>query len=355
MMKKMKFAAAVSAAAVMLSAGAGLTALPPVAPLAATCEAASYIDASIRPIQLNVYTHKTVDADAEGELLRTSVTRVILVGSDIQEIDEVPLGGALRQYNEEAEHQWQTSREKLLEQAKADRAERRASGASFFPCYESRNHVFVRRADTLVVSLLEDGSSYEGGVHGMYGVVGRNFDAKTGRELALDDVFTDRNGLAGAIEAQLRRDYPGASFMESGGVGMAEMVDRMAKDGTLVWTLDPCGATFYFNPYLIGSYAEGIFTVTRLVDEQPGLFAEKYRRAPKSYCMELRPYLPVRTTFADGSGTSVNVTTTDGGVRVMAGGVAVDDRGEASDLRPVIVSLADGRRYLYVDAIDAGD
>ena len=354
-MQKMKWAAAAGAALFAFGAWASSpVSLPPVVSSAA-CEAASYIDESLRPIQLNVHTHKTVDADAEGELLRASVTRVILVGSDVQGIDDAPLGGALRQYNEEAARQWQTSRGKLLEQAKTDRAERRASGASFFPCYENGNDVFVRRADTLAVSLLESGHSYEGGAHGMYGVVGRNFDAKTGRELTLDDVFTDRNGLAGAIEAQLRRDYPGASFMESGGVGMTEMVDRMAKDGTLVWTFDPCGATFYFNPYLIGSYSEGIFTATILFDERPELFAEKYRRAPKVYCMELHPYLPVRTTFADGSGTSVTVTTTDGGVRVMAGGVALDDRGEASDLRPVIVSLADGRRYLYVDAIDAGD
>ncbi|MBQ9365798.1 MAG: DUF3298 domain-containing protein [Schwartzia sp.] len=353
-MQKMNLVSAVGAA--LLAWGVWMpsqVSLPPVAS-SVLCEAASYRDASIRPIQLTVCTHKAVNADKEGVLLRTSMTRVILVGSDIHEIDEA-LGGALRKYNEEATLRWQSSHKKLLEQAKACRAERAASSASFFPCYENINDVFVRRADTLAVSLLESERSYESGVSGMYGVVGRNFDATTGRELTLDDVFTDRSELAGAIEAQLRRDYPSASFMENGGIGMMEIVDRMAKDGTLIWTLDPCGATFYFNPNLLGSYAEGIFAATILFDEQPGLFAGKYRRAPKSYCMELRPRLSVRTTFADGSGTSVNVTTTDGGARVIAGGVALDDRGEASELRPVLVSLADGRRYLYVDAIDAGD
>ncbi|MBQ8699891.1 MAG: DUF3298 domain-containing protein [Schwartzia sp.] len=351
-MKKMKFA--VVAAAVMLSVGASLPAWPTAVPFSAVCEAASYIDESIRPIQVNVHTHYTVDRDNDGVLLRTSLTRVSFVGSQTGEVDKA-LGPVLWKYNDEKEQRAQNTREKMLGFAKQDRAERRAAGANFFPEYENVTDIFVRRADTLALSLLECSQSYEGGVHGMYGVVGRNFDAESGRELTLDDVFTDRNELAGAIAAQLRRDYPSASFMESGGVGMAEMVEQLAKDGVLIWTLDPCGASFYFNPYIIGSYAEGMFTATILFDEYPALFAEKYRRAPKSYGMELRPWLPVRTTFADGSGTSVKVTTTDGGLRIVKGGAILDDWGETYGLRPVLVSLADGRRYLYVDGVAAGD
>ena len=351
-MKKMKFATAF--AAVMLSVGASLPAWPTAVPFSAVCEAASYIDESIRPIQVNVHTHYTVDRDNDGVLLRTSLTRVSFVGSQTGEVDKA-LGPVLWKYNDEKEQRAKNTREKMLGFAKQDRAERRAAGANFFPEYENVTDIFVRRADTLALSLLECSQSYEGGVHGMYGVVGRNFDAESGRELTLDDVFTDRNELAGAIAAQLRRDYPSASFMESGGVGMAEMVEQLAKDGVLIWTLDPCGASFYFNPYIIGSYAEGMFTATILFDEYPALFAEKYRRAPKSYCMELRPWLPVRTTFADGSGTSVKVTTTDGGLRIVKGGAILDDWGETYGLRPVLVSLADGRRYLYVDGVAAGD
>ena len=352
-MKKMKLAAAVGAALFAFGAWTpSPVSLPPVA-LSAVCEAASYIDESIRPIQVNVHTHYTVDRDKDGVLLRTSLTRVSFVGSQTGEVDKA-LGPVLWKYNDEKEQRAKNTREKMLGFAKQDRAERRAAGANSFPAHENITDIFVRRADTLALSLLECSQSYEGGVHGMYGVVGRNFDAKSGRELTLDDVFTDRNELAGAIAAQLRRDYPSASFMESGGVGMAEMVEQLVKDGVLIWTLDPCGASFYFNPYIIGSYAEGIFTATILFDEYPALFAEKYRRAPKSYCMELRPWLPVRTTFADGSGRAVNVKTTDGGVRIIMGGAILDDWGETYGLRPVLVSLADGRRYLYVDGVDAG-
>ena len=353
-MKKLRITALTAMAAFTLGAGLPTQSLPPVVAPVSVCEAASHIDESIRPIQVNVHTHYTVDCDKDGELLRTSVTRVSFVGSETGEIDKA-LGAALWKYNDEETKRAQNIREKMLGFAKQDRAERRAAGANFFPAHENLTDIFVRRADTLALSLLEYSQSYEGGVHGMYGVLGRNFDARTGKALTIDDVFTDRNELAGAIAAQLRRDYPSASFMESGGVGMAEMVEQLAREGKLNWTLDPCGASFYFNPYLLASYSEGIITTTILFDEYPALFAEKYRRAPKAYCMELRPWLPVRTTFADGSGRAVNVKTTDGGVQIIMGGAILDDWGETYDLRPVLVSLADGRRYLYVDGVAAGD
>ena len=369
-MKKLKFAAAAGFAAVLfwgnvIPAARWMTTAMPAAvcdePFRSSgltiCEAASanpYIDESIRPIQLNVHTHNMVDEDGMGQLLRSSVTQVAFVGSAAADGLEA-LQNALWQYNNEKERNSRSAREGLSLQAEKDRAERRASGSDFFSAYEDLNDVFVRRADTLAVSLLEYSRSYEGGVHGMYGVLGRNFDSQTGQELTLGDVFTDMGELAVAIGAQLRRDYPKASFMESGGVGMMEMVDQLVKNGSIIWTLDPCGASFYFNPYLLGSYAEGIFTATILFDEHPRLFAEKYRRSPRSFCMELAPYLPIRTSFADGSGRALNVTTTDGGVRIIMGGKIFDDWGETYDMRPVLVSLADGRRYLYVDGIGAGD
>ena len=76
---------------------------------------------------------------------------------------------------------------------------------------------------------------------------------------------------------------------------------------------------------------------------------------PANYCMELYPYLPVRTGFADGSSTVVEVGGTDSGVRVVAGGQTLVDSGFKGEARPVLVSLADGRRYLYVDAVEEGE
>ncbi|MBQ9376712.1 MAG: DUF3298 domain-containing protein, partial [Schwartzia sp.] len=349
-MKKSRFAVL---AAVMVSLGAGLPAphwMPPSAPFAVVSEAASHIDESIRPIQLAVNNHRMIDADGQGELLRSSETMVVFTGSAASEgVEE--LQKALWAYNKETAEQGVKLRAKLVEQAKADRAERQAAGATSFPAYQDLNDVFIRRADTLTVSLLEYSVNYEGGVHGMSGVRGRTFDSKTGQELALSDVCPDLTKLAEIIRTQLCREYPNASFAANG----AEAVNLLMGVGNIAWTLDPTGVTFYFNPYLIGSYSEGIFATTVLFDEHPELFAEKYCRAPKAYCMELRPYIPARASFANGDVAQVRVFSSDGGRRISLNGAVLDDWGETYDQRPVLVSLADGRRYLYVDGIGAGD
>lgn len=349
-MKKLRMAALTAMAAVSLGTGLPVQYLPPVVAPAAVCQAVSHIDESIRPIQLAVNNHRMMDADEEGELLRSSETMVVFTGSAVAEgVEE--LQKALWTYNKEVAEQGVKFREKLVAQAKQDRAERKAAGATSFSAYEDMNDVFIRRADTLAVSILESSRNYEGGVHGMFGVSGKNFDSKTGQELSLSDVCPDLPQLAGVIKEQLCREYPNASFAANG----AETVDYLMGAGNIAWTLDPTGVSFYFNPYLIGSYSEGIFTTTVLFDEHPELFTEKYCRAPKSYCMELRSYIPARAAFANGDVAQVRVFSSDGGQRIALNGVILDDWGETYDQRPVLVSLADGRRYLYVDGIGAGD
>lgn len=319
----------------------------------ANCEAASYVDASLRPVQLAVNTHHTIDIDTEGELLRSSCTIVSLVEA-AKGIEG--LQNALWQYNQEAIENHRQLREGMLARASADRAERKAYGSFSFVPHEALSDVFVRRADTLAISFMEYLESYEGGAHGLYGVRGHSFDTGTGKELTLDDVFADRGALMAAIENRLRQDYPNASFMESGGnTLLEEMVEQMVGDGTIPWTLDPCGATFYFNPYVIGSYMEGIFAATILFDEQPELFMGKYRHAPAYYCMEFLPYQKVRTAFAKGKNSTICVGQSDSGILVTVNGKSLNDYGEASSLRPVLVSLSNGHRYLYVDAVDAGE
>lgn len=317
------------------------------------CEAAGYVDDTLVPVQLAVNKHFTIDRDAEGELLRSSRTIVSLVsyGEGLENLQQ-----AMWQYNKEKEGINYKLHDEMLAAAAADRRERKADGSISFVPHESLSDVYVRRADTLAVSLMEYGESYEGGVHGLYGINGRSFDTGTGKELTLDDVFTDRKALMSAIENRLCQDYPNASFMEDGGKALIkEMVGRMVGDGTIPWTLDPGGATFYFNPYLIGSYMEGIFAATILFDEQPELFRDKYRHAPGYYCMELLPYHKVRTAFARGKKGTICVGQSDSGILVTVDGKSLNDYGEVSSLRPVLVSLSNGRRYIYVDAVDAGE
>lgn len=321
---------------------------------ASLCEAEIPVDRSIQPVQLSVNTKYYWDGDKDGDLLWSSKTLVSVVGSEKGK-GISGLQDSLWQYCKDVNKKHKDIREGILDAAKQEKALRKEYQPYVFYPFEHCTDVYIRRADTVATSLLEFSHTYEGGVHGMYGVRGRNFDSRSGKELSLKDVFTDTNMLIGAIETQLRRDYPNATFMEEGSTLMEDTVSRMVLDEVISWSLDPCGATFYFNPYVIGCYAEGIFNATILYDDYPGLFKEKYASMPANYCMELYPYLPVRTGFADGSSTVVEVGGTDSGVRVVAGGQTLVDSGFKGEARPVLVSLADGRRYLYVDAVEEGE
>ncbi|ORT99813.1 hypothetical protein D081_1394 [Anaerovibrio sp. JC8] len=312
-----------------------------------------HVDASIKPVQLYVTTQTTVDSDEDGEVLRSSIATVDMVGSG-EDLGVEALKKALNTYNIQETKKYYDIRNGMIKQSVAEQVMRKEGGSTFFPVYEAMKDVYVRRADTVAVSLLEFCSSYEGGVHGMYGVWGRNFDSKSGKELKLKDVIKDKSLLIAAVENQLRRDYPNASFMESNSTLMQETVENMIKDDVIPWTLDPCGITVYFNPYAIGSYAEGMFTSTILMDEFPELFKVKYRSRPASYCMEIYSYMPLRTIFADGSGTSLFINDLYDGIVVQTGPNQLKDFKKSSHIRSQLISLADGRRYLYVDGIDDG-
>ena len=155
-------------------------------PLGAVAEADLRVDASIKPVQLAVGGHTILDSDAKNDLLISSHTIVSLVGSG-KDLGVEGLQKALWDYSDKAIQLHQDIRTKMIPQAMEDRDERLKGGGTFFPTFESKHDVYVRRADTLATSLLEYSSSYEGGAHGMYGVWGRNYDSKTGKELELMD------------------------------------------------------------------------------------------------------------------------------------------------------------------------
>ena len=67
-----------------------------------------------------------------------------------------------------------------------------------FSTYVSTLDVQVRRADSVVVSILED--CYSDGRRAFNGI---NYDTESGKELALSDVFTDTSNIASAVEKEL--------------------------------------------------------------------------------------------------------------------------------------------------------
>ncbi|MBP3691364.1 MAG: DUF3298 domain-containing protein [Schwartzia sp.] len=319
----------------------------PVPQLDAPVALAAEIDASIQYLPLTKRTRYFADGDQTGALLTSRWTSVNFVGSGGNIAD------ALSAYSAKEGQDAEDARVRMTDEARHERTERLASGSPFYGPFERTRDIFVRRADSRVVSLMESVSSYTGGVHGMYGVGGVNFDARTGQQLALSDVCPDMEGLIAAIIAQMGFDYPDASFMQNGSTLMQDMVRQMVSDGVIPWTLDARGVSFYFNPYLIASYAEGIFTTTILFSEHPELFAGDYGAGPAAYAMELQPYLVTRLSDSPRD-HRLTVSGRDKELVITFGGMNISDPVSVEDVHPVVVGLEDGRHYLYVDCLQEG-
>ncbi len=353
---KRKHICALALCAALLSGGAPLADVGPLAPVASAQDLEAYEDATLRHLPLATRTRYVSDGDEKGELLRACWTSVGLAGK-LGDFGSV--AKALADYSAEEARTADAARAEMIARGATDRAEREAQGARYFGPYQRSHELYVRRADALVVSLLEFGYEYSGGVHGMYGVSGANFDARTGKRLALSDVFTDLPALAEAIKQQLGFDYPDAPFRQSGGEGMRETVDKMVGEGSISWVLEPRGVSFYFNPYIIGSYAEGIYTTMILFETYPELFKTETQggvfswRGPKAYAMELPRHLSVRLT-ASPKEDRIRVDGGTEGITILDAGIPFKDPYPVKDLRPTFVSLADGRRYLYVDCSQDG-
>ena len=161
--------------------------------------APAYADSSLRHLSLAVRMQCFSDGDEEGELLRAQWTQVDFLGDKAAFKN---IAKALSDYNKQEGRSNRDIRKQMLVAAKQERNERKKAGAASFYPYEHTEDICFRRTDSLAVSFLENKLSYEGGVHGMYGVIGRNFDARTGKELQIEDVITDRKGLAEAVKAQ---------------------------------------------------------------------------------------------------------------------------------------------------------
>ena len=151
----------------------------------------------------------------------------------------------------------------------------------------SHSNVFVRRADSRILSLLFTTDSYSGGAHGSYYFEGKSIDVQSGKELSLRDMTNDVQALSKIIYNKLMENYTREHFFD------AEAVDEYIFEqfDSLEWVADYNGITVIFNHYEIAPYASGSQIVMIPYDEIPGLKNDEYKKTPKSYAVELAPYM----------------------------------------------------------------
>lgn len=150
--------------------------------------------------------------------------------------------------------------------------------------YVSTLDVQVRRADSIVVSLLSDSYSDYGMIEEFRGMHGSNFDVETGRELLLSDVITDMDAIPAIVEQELNSHMWAGDFYSE--TTVANYFSHTPEDG-ISWTLDYNGVTFYFADGDLAEAGNGRQAATVSFAAHPELFDEKYMTVPEGYMVGL--------------------------------------------------------------------
>ena len=213
----------------------------------------------------------------------------------------------------------------------------------------------VRRADSLVVSLLADSYADHSLIEGYRALQGINLDSKTGQELTINDVIRNVDGIVQVVKQELNSHmWAGELYSET---AVEDYFINTPTDG-FSWTLDYNGMTFYFMPGDLCEPGFGHQTATVSFAEHPELFEEKYLFEPAEYITELPKTASFFTNLDDEADLEeLNITgfMDDGGRFYTAFGIYTDIDAHyvyeelfAFDIHPYYVKTADNRHYLYL-------
>ena len=136
----------------------------------------------------------------------------------------------------------------------------------------------ITRADSRILSFVNEETAYLGGAHGSYYENGEVYDAESGEALELTDVVTDLDAVYKYVRGSLRENYEKESFFE----GYEEWLEEMfyepdgAMASPLEWVMTTEGLEFRFSPYVLGPWVSGMFEVELPYEGNEELFAEEY-------------------------------------------------------------------------------
>ncbi len=228
----------------------------------------------------------------------------------------------------------------------------KSADASDFPNgISSHTKGTVLRADSRVVSIRTDSDGYLGGAHGTYATTGRNYDARTGKSLALSDVLQDEKRFRELLAADFRAQNE--DVLDGLSVDLDSYVDSMNfSDSSVAWTIDNEGVNVYFPLYELGPYAMGAPTVRIRFEEEPDVFAEYYRKVSDAgYVIPFTENISEDVNH-DGTLEEISLETEANGdydekVFLKIGDRRVDVDDYAFDADAYLV-CADGSWYVYV-------
>ncbi|MCR5526047.1 MAG: DUF3298 and DUF4163 domain-containing protein [Lachnospiraceae bacterium] len=230
--------------------------------------------------------------------------------------------------------------------------------------YESTSSAV--RADSKVVSILENVYSYAGGAHPSTWYTTYTYDSKTGEELKLGDIVNDKSVLPEILDKELKKAYPEETFMEPENLkedietimGYEGEVSEYAEEGAepqrgLTFTLGNNGLTFYFSNYEIAPYAAGCQQVTLTFDEYPDLVKDEYKEHSENYItkfndsiiLENNEELKVDVSTSDDYDNEYTISVGDKSIKCQIYGFSNDN----------YLVHNGGKDYLYIQACEDND
>ncbi len=280
------------------------------------------------------------------------------------------LAAALQDYTNQEIRTYKDNIQELKEQAEMEYQESpdRFKDGMY---YTSDVSVLPQRVDEKVVSFFSSASDYTGGAHGMYGMDGKTFDTRTGKELALTDVLSNLSDLTGLIKTELLENYDPTLFddldqaLSYYDVAVTEATATADNDMGYVypyhWALNPRGVSFYFGPYALAPYAAGDQMITLSYEKYPALFNPDY--LPEGSTGFMIPFTWSLTGYdVDGDGKPNGITLDydydENYEERQALRVSVEGMGSAAteegsfdteyDVTGYYARTADGRQYVFV-------
>ena len=222
--------------------------------------------------------------------------------------------------------------------------------------------VQVRRADSVVVSLLSDSYADYGFIEDFRGMWGSNYDVRTGKELLLSDVVVDMDAIPGIVLQEINSHIWAGDFYSEAVV--EEYFKNTPIDG-ISWTLDYNGVTFYFSDGDLAEFGNGRVSATVSFEQYPELFDEKYMNVPEAYMVRL----PLDQSFftdldADGTLDELNCSglfnETDRCYTMFGVYTNRDGHYHYEDLfayqfQPYYVKTEDGKHYIYLFCEESED
>ncbi|MBR5407335.1 MAG: DUF3298 domain-containing protein [Lachnospiraceae bacterium] len=187
------------------------------------------------------------------------------------------LSEALKAIDENEKAFYQESIDANLEDAKEFAAAQVEEGADY--TYFRYSETALKCADERAVSLLRTENGYLGGAHPDYFYQAFNLDTKTGEDILLSDIITDKDKLKSLLIDKLNKKYPDGNFFDlEESLSLFELDEEQGDDAdpAYVFTVDPAGLSFYFGPYDLNSYADGSQQIDIMYEEMADFLKEGF-------------------------------------------------------------------------------